>query len=1026
MENNRNSNSLYRNALPQLIVLPLNESKLDFWKLNYLDSEMTVQMIAKIIKQESFEIGINLSSLKAGNQENIQHLERIQHTFLDLSMSDSPIVLGYPLLLLEDTALGRDIAAPLFYWEIELRNADDDNQQHWVISYSAGNAKFNDILKNYLVARYAIDWDELMGSTDNLRNKELLSALERLAQALNLENPQAPKLFACPEKENEWPFKNGFLWSAFLGRQKEEQQSTLPLTLQPKNRRSWFTGVGSLSLNSIQESALNDLFDGHDVLVYGPADSGKTRTAAAFIPALMSDGGSCLYLSSDQPTQVNLGITLDKLGLKESGVWFVDSESSAIESLLYQISKLPERSKKLPKFDDKAYNLSLQQFLLLREKLSARFDAIQKPMLEGTDWTNMVGRFLKNHRVDGKQYLSRILDTADYKWSFEEYYRLLNDIKESGLLFAPILSLQHPLTLLQDYIFLEKNEDNATDWVKENVLTFTKLLRELYRKYTTFIDSYADDFRFHYEGHVKELKNRIENIRRDIRVYEGVYGNSFDFSDGFTKTRLRILSVFSKRSGQILAAKEDIYNSYEELKAIYLSKKYFEHNLQPFSKYLNLTDISKDLEAFETAADAWFLRIPKIVKQKIKELTLKMPLKPEFKQRFLELEEQVDDFFVKLQESVLFKPLEKPKSQKATERETQLRALLEQLTEVESQLPMFKNFYNWRKHWLGLTDASRNLISALIAVRPQGWETAYKSWYYYHYLDKNYSLHLPETDYPLQNYMQLQSSLRENVAKNALINVREHQAERLEELKKEQNFVPAKISAKFNDVKLKDLVEELGIELITELFPLIVIRPEMADKIFRHKVAYFDTIVMDDAQLLDTKMGRKLSKLGAQRLVMGRKEEAPNYLNAMLDSGFTKIYPLDSIYSKDGKVISKICPSATVSTKKELRDELFSYLSDYINAERLEKAVKIDEEIELDIVINPINANAPKIALLLDGWLKQVKKYDVDAALQRSTTLKAAGYNIYPIWSMQWWRNPDAAAEELVTYILNNDLQTSK
>jgi hypothetical protein len=1014
-ENNINS---FNSKGGQLIVFPLSEQRLDFYSLNGLGSEIAAQLLESILKEETFELCFNVSTNKIVTVDKKQQYESIQTALVDFSISDSRLMLGYPILVIDDSALGKDISAPVFYWELDLRNSDDDNQQHWNLAYNSKKFVFNEALKNYLITRYALDWDDIFDSSGGLKGENLHKALLKLAAAINIRKPESQKLLPVPSPEGLNAARNSILWSAVLG--KYDEDISLPQNLHPKNRRSWFTGVGALSLNSTQESAINDLFDGNDALLYGPANSGKTRTAASFLPALMSDGGSCLYLCSDSTTQQTISNMLDELGLKESGVWFVDQESSAVETLLYQISKLSERSKKLPKFEEKSYNLQLQQFLTLREKLSARHDAIQKPMLDGTDWTNMVGRFLKNHRKDGKQYLSRILDTGDYKWSLEEYRQLRSQIQENKIRFAAVQSLQHPLGMLQDYIFEKMEEDAACDWVKENVLTYTKLLRDLYKKYTGFIDAYSDDLRFHYEGHVKELKNRIENIRRDIRVYQSVYGNSFDFSDGFTKTRLRILSVFSKQSGQILGAKEEIFNSYEALKTMYSEKKYFEYNLAPFSKYLNLTDIGKDLEAFEAAADAWFIRIPKIVKQKIKDLTLKMPLRPDLKQRFEQLESQLEDFFQQLHQKEIFKPVEKPKSQKAIDREAQLRKLLEQFTSVESQLKIFKEFYRWRTHWRSLGENCRKLIEALVSVRPQSWETAYDSWYLYHYLDKNYSLHLPETDFPLQTYMQLQAQLRALVSVNALINVREHQSERLAELKKDQNFNPAKISSKFQEVKLKSLVEQLGIGLISELFPLIVIRPALADKIFDHKLALFDTVIMDDAHMIDTKLGRKLSKLGAQRLVLGRKDFGDNYLLSMLESGFAKMYRLDVSYSKDSKILEDNRQLNKSTLKKEFRDELCAYLSDYISSERIQKAVKVNDEIEADIVINPIKG-AKKIALILDGWLKQVSKYDVDAAIHKSETMKNAGFDIYPVWSLHWWRNPEAAVEKLVAYILEGD-----
>jgi hypothetical protein len=45
----------------------------------------------------------------------------------------------------------------------------------------------------------------------------------------------------------------------------------------------------------------------------------------------------------------------------------------------------------------------------------------------------------------------------------------------------------------------------------------------------------------------------------------------------------------------------------------------------------------------------------------------------------------------------------------------------------------------------------------------------------------------------------------------------------------------------------------------------------------------------------------------------------------------------------------------------------------------------------------------------------------VDAAIHKSETMKNAGFDIYPVWSLHWWRNPEAAVEKLVAYILEGD-----
>ena len=86
MDNNISKNALYKNALPYLIVLPLNEHKLDFWRLNNVGPELTVYLLSRFLKQDSVEIGINLLPFKNDGEELADQLKDLQHTFKDFSI----------------------------------------------------------------------------------------------------------------------------------------------------------------------------------------------------------------------------------------------------------------------------------------------------------------------------------------------------------------------------------------------------------------------------------------------------------------------------------------------------------------------------------------------------------------------------------------------------------------------------------------------------------------------------------------------------------------------------------------------------------------------------------------------------------------------------------------------------------------------------------------------------------------------------------------------------------------------------
>lgn len=1014
-------NAIFLNALPYLNVLPLGDQKLDLWALNSIGSELPVQLIAKLLKQESFNIGINLSIFKKQSKSTQQTLKALQESFRSFTKSSEPIAVGYPLVILEDAALGRSIAAPLFIWELDLHEAEDGKQEHWMLHYDNRlSLKYNEILKNYLITRFDLDWEELMGEPRNLKTKQLLSALNRLAAAIQIDKPDIPKLFPCPSESYPAAFSNGILWAGMIGRMEPEKEDIveLPLSLQPRTRRTWFTRVGGLSLDSAQNAAVDAFFNSEDLLLVGEENSGKTRTVAALLPSVLADNGSCLIISQEAYTLQKLTQFLEISGLGSIGILALQDEALDKNNFLEMLSELPNACKKLPKLDEQRYSLLLHQHHQWSNQLSSAYRAMQQEILKDSDWTNTVGEFMHYHHIDGKQFLSRLLDTTDFDWSETEYRYLLQQIAENEPLFDKIHDLHHPLTALQDDIFLQLDETAATEKVTNEIKVNTRLLRDLYRNYTTFIDEYSDDLRFHYENHIKDLKQRLQLILRNLKVYQDVYGNSFDFIDSFSNTRLRILSVFSKKHQQILAAKEQIYTAYDELKTLYESKHYFEYNLPAIRQHINLSDITEDLMGFEKAADEWFQKIPKIVKQKVKELNSKIPIKPNQKRKLEELESQVDAYFVQLYNRHLLEKDFKIKSYKSIERETYLRNLLETLTRIEDSLSQFSNFYQWRRHWLSMESKCRKVIESLIAVRPSGWQTAFKSWYLYHYLDKQYKLALPDRELPFSEFLVVQKELKGLLSSNSLLVTRERQQEQIRILRKERALQLSQVKAKFNMLTLSEIIAHIGIEAVLEFFPIVFVTPAMANQIFAHKVPLFDTVILEDAQYIDPKLGRRLARLGAQKVVTGDSKKAgKHYLSDVQNSPTFTIFELNGRYSKDAKTI-QLPQINTINIPHQFRKALFELLSDYIRPERLEVGVKLADGNEIDLVIKAEKPTDSPIAIVIDGSLKALDQYDYEQALAKTESIKKEGYNIYPVWSLDWWKNPDKSVQNLVAFIL--------
>jgi len=1000
-----------------LLYKPRNEKSFDLSLFEAIGRDVSSCIVQSLLRLDTLELGFLLEPRTLDDFK----IEDLKSSFQILSNQAERLQIGFPYLSL--TQNQKEISAPLFFWDLHISLADDNSPQHWIFELNAsGLPVVNEALKNYLIAQFDLDWNEIFILDELAKPKDFNNSLHRLAKELQCNISSFRRIHSFHESTTD-PY-TGIQNLGFFGlpEQQAQQEVTEELSIG-KSRRIWFTRVGALSSNPVQESFVNDVLEGKDALLLGAADTGKTRAICSLLPSVISDHGTCLYITPNLSTFSDINKQLESVGLNDSGILMLQDELTVKEKLFSALEELPEAVKKLPKFDENQYNLSLQQYLFFHNSLSDRFEAIRKPVLDQSKWSEVVSLFLTAQQKDAKQYLARILDTSTYDWTWQEYNLIRSAVEENLRLFKKIGDIQHPLNQIQSHVFLQNKKETAKSWVNDQLTTYTSLLTDLFKRYTKFIDEYSDDLRFQYESHIKNLKQRINDIQRDIRVYRDVYGDSFNMTDGFTTTRLRILSVFSKKHRQILAAKEHIYKSIEELRAVYESKKYFEANIPSGRTHTLLSDLRKDLTELDKLADQFLNRVPKIVNSKIKELSHKIPLKPSFKRKYEELDLAVEQFFTNLSKNSIFVPFSFEKTQKAIEKEEQLKNTLSAFSRMLSRVSDFEDYFEWRKSWFLLDQKVRNTVEAIVTVNPTDALASFDSWYLYYYLEKKYHLHLPDGDFPILDFQQVIREIRELLPKNALLTCREQQAEQLRNMKKDKGWVPAQFKNKYYSFSIPHVIDDLGLSFITDNFPIIVMTPEVADKVFGNQIAIFDLVILDDAHLIDAKLGKKLSRLAAQRVISGStsassKETLLEY-STQLES-FERFY-FKNIYNKEGKLVSTYQSNYEHQSLVQFQEAISNYLQKYIGSERILTNVQIDEHVFVDIVVKSVNGSTLSLGFVIDGWLNQVDKYDLDSALEKSRKSRILGYEVHPLWSVEWWRSPENAAEEMVGFILNWD-----
>jgi len=100
--------------------------------------------------------------------------------------------------------------------------------------------------------------------------------------------------------------------------------------------------------------------------------------------------------------------------------------------------------------------------------------------------------------------------------------------------------------------------------------------------------------------------------------------------------------------------------------------------------------------------------------------------------------------------------------------------------------------------------------------------------------------------------------------------------------------------------------------------------------------------------------------------------------------------------------------------------ELANDLKSYLGANRIVLNASI-ENLRLPIVIKPIHKLAPPFVIQVDGFFSDSETGAFLWEEQLRDKLRFLGLEYYPVWSVNWWKNPKQEARKLASIIIKND-----
>ncbi len=1110
----KNDTQSYTIALPYLSILPLNQQALDVTILDKVRAGLSQEIVDYLLGNSDKKAGpkeliIDLQSNESKDKDQQSFLKEIKKSFSAFQDQKATTSFGYPMVVVTDYNLAKPVAAPLFFWEVNLVEVPNETDQ-WKLDLVHAKGKINGILKSYLTTRLNLDWENEIGLINDITPAVVTQVCERIAEGLNFdlkkqkeenaenknaenknvednsaeienteteisktaidsdeeiaepteqivdsseEEPTTKNIAATTERditEEKTPnlgtdlvacpnpyaaLQTGVFYHLVLGHLSPsgvQQNEKMPTPIVGRPTIHWQTKIAAMPSNSEQNELMGTLFEGNHVVVEGNEGSGKTHTIANILASVLVDGGNALIVSPYQASANEIRSHLEKLGLDKVAAIQLFEEDLDKLKLIERLAKLPESIQNIKLHDSATYSKKLNKHQNIRRQLEQTYDAVRVPIFEDKNWTELVGLFLRHQQNSPKQWLNRKLDTSYYEFTHTELEIVGAELAEHYEHYSQINVLTHGLNALNSRFFVPvATQAKSREAANAAINLCHHKTKTLYHAHLALLDDYASFLKLERIDFADNLEQQLNKIINDLNLYEQLYGDNFDKQTTLQNAKLKFLGIFSRKYQEIAAAKEQLLADFAQLKFDYEQQQdYVAIELPDIQKENSLAAIESKLEDFKAKLSHWKTTIAPTIDAEVDGL-LPTAVLPE---QFGEQQEKLNNLLKELtdfinQSQILKEPVAYEVSDSDSGLHNNNKYLLKlsmQFQKLENLWQDFDAYFNWRKSWLAISKETQKAVQALVYTNNPNWVDSFRSWYLHHWLSEYYNADLPNGEFektlPYAIYEENLEGVQQKIAEKALHVTYERQTKQIRRIKKEKDITLTNAAPLFKNKSLRNIVEWLGVAHFGEIFPIVMMSPEVAQNVLGGNKALFDLVITENSQTITAKTGTQLLKLANQQIVLGKvKKEADkdSLLAWMLAQQGRRYQYLQEMHSKEEEPVETF---SQVSTPKPNAFQLAmaGYLSAYIDSSRILLNQSV-EGVLVDIVISPEANKQMPLAIICDGGLQYQGKYDFELAMNRIQVLQSNAYLTTYVWSVEWWKNTNAAFEKLLIEVLEWD-----
>jgi hypothetical protein len=701
---------------------------------------------------------------------------------------------------------------------------------------------YNRRLFNQLVADIAGDWQQhlqeaLSPAPDTL--EKLSAFVQELLEKTEIQAGSIQPALAVMPQQSLYPQEGSpseLWWSALLRLDAENWEFTPAVSAYWKSPLAYEdSAIGDLTLARLspcQYAFFRQVYGQRFALLERDQPQVFADTRIELIKLALWQGKSCLVIARKKAELEQSYDQFVRSPLLQRFAFLWQDEYTDLPVLAGKVKTLDKERTTAANYDALKWRTQLNRSGRFQRQYDTWYNASRQAVFGEKSWSQLLGYYLHFSRIEGKELLASQLNSAQYQFNPVEYRELLKALRTTQPLFGKLTSVHHPLSNLNAAIFIHQTEEESREFIVGTAERLLIIAQRLHQRYVRLQSQYADQLATYHEANYLSLRSALEKVEEQWEDGQTSFGTDTLRSGDRT---LKLYGRFSDKYRQALAQKERILTFYEELRAKHQEVEAYDVDWPDQSNSQLLLSLREQLREYRQRLEEWRSGISNRIQEDMLRLNHKTALSALDAGKQIEsLEQDLEVFIDEINASGLYQLPFQSKTLTLARQQKNLEEIIDQLEQSQEGLSDYSAFYAWQRNWFSLSELARKTIQAILRSRPDDWEAAFSTWYFYETLQRSYDpfpiVDRSAEDQHMKEVEQLRAQLPGILAKDW--ESRQNQA--LSQLKQLSRNWPTSV---------RQLMAQNG-TAIADLFPVAYANPETGAALVKH----YDLVILDRAE----------------------------------------------------------------------------------------------------------------------------------------------------------------------------------